>query len=57
VGLPEAPISGFTMHNVKISADQGLIVRYANVQGTNVVIESHDGTPIKMETKAVVSLK
>jgi polygalacturonase len=57
VGLPEAPISGFTMHNVKISADRGLIVRYANVQGTNVVIESDDGTPIKMETKAVVSLK
>lgn len=56
LGLPEAPISGFTLRNVSIEAGQGLVVRYARVTGENVVIKSRDGTPLKKETDATVSL-
>ena len=56
LGLPEAPVSGFVLHNVKISAERGLTIRYAGVSGTGVVIESRDGIPIEKGTGAVVSL-
>ncbi len=56
VGLPEAKISGIVLRNVKISADRGLTVRYASVAGSNFVIESRDGNPIKKETDAVVTM-
>jgi polygalacturonase len=56
VGLPEAPVSEFVLRNVKVSAERGLVVRYAHVTGTNVAIESRDGTAINKETEGVVSL-
>ena len=46
VGLPEAPITGVILRNVRISAQQGLTIRYANVSGAGVVVETSDGQPI-----------
>jgi polygalacturonase len=56
VGLPESPVLEFVLRNVKISAERGLVVRYAHVTGTSVAIESRDRTPIDKETEGVVSL-
>ena len=56
VGLPESHVSGVTLRNVKIEAQHGLMIRYAEVSGTGFVVESHDGTPINKQADAVVSL-
>jgi hypothetical protein len=49
-------VSGVTLRNVKIEAQHGLMIRYAEVSGTGFVVESHDGTPINKQADAVVSL-
>ena len=40
VGLPEAPITGVVLRNVRISAQHGLTIRYADVTGAGVVVEA-----------------
>ena len=58
LGLPEeAPVMGLTLRNVKIDADHGLKLRYANVSGTAVSIESRDGKPFDKEVGAKLSLR
>jgi polygalacturonase len=57
LGLPEAPISGFVLRNVKIDADRGLLVRYATVTGRDVTIDSRDRVPIKKEIQGEISLR
>jgi polygalacturonase len=57
VGLPEAPISGVTLKNVKISAQKGMTIGYADVSGEGVVVQSEDGQPIMKLAGAKVSLR
>jgi polygalacturonase len=57
LGLPEAPVSGFVLRNVKIDADRGLTIRYAKVLGINISVKSRDGKPIIKQTGADVSLQ
>jgi len=57
VGLPEAPIAGVVLRNVRISAQHGLTIGYANVSGTGVVVEASDGRPITKLAGAEVSLR
>jgi polygalacturonase len=57
LGLPEAPVSEFTLRNVRIDAGQGLTIRYATVSGKNVVIQSPDGKPFNKEADAHLILQ
>jgi hypothetical protein len=57
VGLPEAPIAGVVMHNVKIGAQHGLTVSYAEVTGDGVTVEAGEGQPIAKLAGAKVSLR
>ena len=56
VGLPESPITGVVLRNVKISAKTGLSIGYAEVSGENVVITPEEGKPIIELAGAKVSL-
>ena len=56
VGLPESPITGVVLHNLKISAQHGLRIRYADVWGTGVVVDAGDGQPMTKLVGATVSL-
>ncbi len=38
VGLPESPVKGLTLRNVKITADRGMVARYADIVEENVEI-------------------
>ena len=55
-GLPEAPVYGVMMRNVKIDAQTGLTVAYASVSGQNVTIKTSQGPPIVKLAGAHVSL-
>jgi polygalacturonase len=57
VGLPEAPIAGVVMHNVKIGAQYGMTIGYAEVIGTGVVIEAAEGQAITKLVGAKVTLR
>lgn len=56
VGLPEAPVLAVTLRNVKISAQHGLNVGYAEVSGTGVVVAAADGPNIVQAAGAKLSL-
>jgi hypothetical protein len=45
-GLPEAPIRGVLLRNVKISAINGLTLSYAEVSGEGVDVQARDGQAI-----------
>ena len=55
VGLPEAPITGVTLHNVKISARKGLTIGYADVSGESLVVHAEEGQEITKLAGASVS--
>jgi len=55
-GLPESPVRDVVLRNVKISAQTGLTVGYADVTGTNVVIKVEQGDPIVKLAGAEVTL-
>jgi polygalacturonase len=55
-GLPEAPIPGVVLRNVKISAQNGLTISYAEVSGEGVDIAASEGQAIMKLTGAKVSL-
>jgi polygalacturonase len=57
VGLPEAPIPGVVLHNVKIKAQHGLTISYSDVVGTGVVVEASEGEAITKLAGAKVSLQ
>lgn len=57
VGLPESPILGVVLHNVKIGAQHGMTVSYADVTGTNVVVNAVEGEAITKLVGAKVTLK
>jgi polygalacturonase len=56
VGLPEAPISGVVLRHVKIAAQHGLTIGYAEVSGEGVVIEAGEGEAVTKQVGAKVSL-
>ncbi len=57
VGLPEAPITGVVLRNVRISAQHGLTIRYADVSGKGLVVEASDGQSITKLVGAKVTLR
>ena len=46
VGLPESPIEGVVLQNVKISARKGMSIGYAAVSGTGVAVHAEEGPSI-----------
>jgi polygalacturonase len=56
VGLPESPVAGVVLRDVKIAAQHGLTIGYAEVSGTGVVIEAAEGQAIIQQAGAKVSL-
>jgi polygalacturonase len=56
VGLPEAPIAGVVLRNVKISAKTGLTIAYAEVTGKNVTVQAETGEAITKQAGAKVTL-
>ena len=57
VGLPESPVKNVVLKNVKISAQHGMTVAYADVSGEGVVITAAEGEAITKLAGANVSLK
>jgi polygalacturonase len=57
VGLPEAPVTGVVLRNVKISAQTGLSIGYADVSGEGVVVQAEKGQQIEKLAGARVSLR
>jgi hypothetical protein len=57
VGLPESPVAGVKLRNVKLSGKQGLTVGYAQVSGTGVIVDAVEGKAIVERPGAKVSLK
>lgn len=57
VGLPEAPVAGVVLRNVKISAETGLSIGYAGVSGEGVVVHAEKGDAIEKLVGAKVSLR
>jgi len=56
IGLPEAPITDVHLRNVKISANKGATVGYADVTGDSFVVEAKEGGPLMMLTGGKVEL-
>lgn len=56
VGLPESPVAGVVLRNVKLSGKQGMTIGYAQVSGTGVVMNAQEGKPISEGPGAVVTL-
>jgi hypothetical protein len=57
VGLPEAPITGVVLRNVKLSAKNGLTIAYAEVTGKHVSVQAETGEAIMKQTGAKVTLR
>ena len=56
VGLPESPVTGVVLRNVKLNGRHGITIGYAQVSGTNVVVNAQDGKPITEGPGAQISL-
>ena len=56
-GLPESPVKNVVMKNVKISAQKGLTIGYADVSGEGVQVTAAEGGGITKLAGANVSLK
>ena len=46
VGLPEAPVDGIVLKNVKLAGETGLTIGYANVNGTGLTVQAAQGEGI-----------
>jgi hypothetical protein len=57
VGLPEAPITGVRLKNVKISAQKGAVIGYADVKGEGFDVQAAQGQPITQLAGAKVTLR
>jgi polygalacturonase len=57
VGLPEAPVRGVTLRNVKIEAKQGMTIGYAEVSGDNAQVKAAEGEGITKLAGAEVKLR
>ncbi|HEV2323545.1 MAG TPA: glycoside hydrolase family 28 protein [Terracidiphilus sp.] len=56
VGLPESPVKNVVLKNVKISAQKGLTIGYADVTGSDVVVQAAEGEGITKLAGAKVVL-
>jgi polygalacturonase len=56
VGLPESPAKNIVLNNVKISAETGLTIGYADVTGKGVEVKATKGDPITKLKDANVTL-
>jgi len=56
VGLPEAPILGVVLRNVKIGAKTGLTIAYAEVTGERITVQAESGEAIMQQAGAKVTL-
>jgi polygalacturonase len=56
-GLPESPVKNVVLNNVKISAETGMSVGYAEVTGNGVVVTAEKGEAITKMTGANVTLR
>ena len=56
-GLPESPVKNVVLKNVKISAETGMTVGYAEVSGEGVVITAAQGESIVRMAGAKVELR
>ncbi len=57
VGLPESPVLGVVLKNVKISAEKGMSIGYAEVTGSDVTVTAAKGEAITKMAGAKVNLK
>jgi polygalacturonase len=57
VGLPESPVLGVVLKNVKVAAKHPLNIGYAEVTGTGVTVTAEDGKGIVEAVGAKVVLK
>ena len=57
VGLPESPVKNVLLKNVKISAETGMTVGYADVTGEGVVVTVMKGEAVTKMVGANVTLK
>jgi polygalacturonase len=57
VGLPEAPVAGVVLRNVKIAAHHGMTIGYAEVSGEGVVVEPGEGPAVTKMVGAKVLLR
>jgi len=57
VGLPEAPIAGVVLRNVKIAAKTGLTIAYAGVTGERVTVQAGSGEAVMKQAGANVTLR
>jgi hypothetical protein len=57
VGLPEAPVAGVVLKNVKISAKTGLTIAYAEVTGEHATVQADSGEAIMKQAGAKVTLR
>ena len=57
VGLPESPVLGVVLKNVKISAEKGMSIGYAEVAGSDVTVTAAKGDAITKMAGAKVNLK
>jgi len=48
-GLPEALFTGFEFDDVRIEADQGLLIRNADVKTRKFNLKVHQGKPVRLE--------
>ena len=56
VGLPESPVLGVVLRNVKLRGRHGLTIAYAEVTGNGVTVQAEEGQPIVNGPGAKVSL-
>jgi polygalacturonase len=56
-GLPESPVKNVVLKNVKISAQKGMIIGYADVTGKDVQVTAAEGEGITKLEGANVTLK
>ena len=57
VGLPEAPVLGVMLRNVKLSGHHGLTIGYADVTGSNVSVQAEEGKAITEGPGAKVRIR
>jgi hypothetical protein len=53
IGLPEQPVTDFTLENATIQADQGILVQDADVVFKNVKFDIAVGQPITLDNAKV----
>ena len=57
VGLPESPVLGVVLRNVKINAKTGLTIAYADVTGEGVTVQAETGEAIVKQAGAKITLR